>query len=137
MVLTQPRQLAAIVTSGDPELMQEMVRVCSEAARSGTPVRVFFRDESIPAIARVDAPRAPGSGGAATAPGLRQSPAQPVDALLEALAAAGDVRLYACSSSLYIWGLEARDLIPAIHGSRGLVAFLAEDMAGAAAVLTF
>jgi peroxiredoxin family protein len=51
--------------------------------------------------------------------------------------AAGDVRLYACSSSLYIWGVEAGDLDPAIHGSRGLIAFLAEDLAGASSVLTF
>jgi peroxiredoxin family protein len=60
-----------------------------------------------------------------------------LEAMLVELAAAGDVRLYACTSSMYVWGVSSQDLIPAMAGGRGLIAFLAEDLAGAADVLTY
>ena len=50
---------------------------------------------------------------------------------------AGDVQLFACSSSMYLWGVSAADLLPFMSGSRGLIAFLAEDMEDAAEVLSF
>ena len=115
---TPEQKIAAIVTSGDPEIIAAMVAVCSEAARAGARVAVFFRDESIAAI-RVET-----------------SPSD-VAAALERLAASGDVHLTACSTSLYLWGITRQDLIPPIGGVRGLVAFLAEDVAGASSVLTY
>ncbi|HWP28103.1 MAG TPA: hypothetical protein VNM50_01040, partial [Chloroflexota bacterium] len=48
-----------------------------------------------------------------------------------------DVRLYACTSSMYYCDTQAADLIPEIDGPRSLAAFLAEDAAGASAILTF
>jgi peroxiredoxin family protein len=111
-------RLAAIVTTGDPAAIEAMAASCSEAARAGARVAVFFRDESIPAIRGETSPPR-------------------VAAALEQLAASGDVRLSACSTSLYLWGLTGKDLIPSIGGVRGLVAFLAEDVAGASSVLTY
>jgi peroxiredoxin family protein len=63
--------------------------------------------------------------------------AEAVAAMLSELRAAGDVRCYACSSSIYLWGVSAGDLIPEIAGARGLIAFLAEDLAEATEVLSF
>ncbi len=48
----------------------------------------------------------------------------------------GDVRLYACSSSMAICGLRPEDLIEGVE-VRGLTAFLLEDVASADRVLTF
>ena len=115
-----PREtrIAAIVTSGDPATIEEMVAACSEAAHAGARVAVFFRDESIPAIR------------------AETSPPQVV-AALGRLAASGDVHISACSTSLYLWGVSGKELIASIGGVRGLVAFLAEDVAGASSVLTY
>jgi peroxiredoxin family protein len=130
-VLTDPRRIAVIVTVGDAERLLEVARTLGEAARSGAAVRVFFRDESLPAICTPEiASRLMPAASAG-------SDANSVHAALQELASAGDVRLYACSSSLYIWGIDSRDLIPALAGARGLIAFLAEDLAGASEVLTY
>ena len=57
--------------------------------------------------------------------------------MLAALRDAGDVRLYACSSSLYLWGVAVSDLLPAIDSARGLIAFLADDVVGSDRVLSY
>lgn len=118
---------AAVVTQADASVIVEMARVCRAAAGDGAVVRVFFRDESIPVVCLPDVAEQL----------VGERPAPEIEAALEELVAAGDVRLYACSSSLYVWGITASDLIPAIHGSRGLIAFLVEDLAGAAQVLSY
>lgn len=111
------KRVAAIVTTGDPATIRAMAATCGAAGGSGAAVAVLFRDESIPAICT----------------------ATSVPQVVRALAALADrgVRLYACSTSLYLWGKSSRDLIPAISGVRGLVAFLAEDLPGASPVLTY
>ena len=131
-MLSQERRVAIIVTSGYAEKLLEVARQCSESAESGASVRVFFRDESIPSLCRPEVAARLLPDGDADAAELRG-----VHEQLEALADRGDVRLHACSSSLYIWGVESRDLIPAIAGARGLIAFLADDLAGASEVLTY
>lgn len=143
-MLSEGRRLAVVVASGEIDTLAEMARVCGDAARSGRAVRVFFRDESIPAICRVEvaARLIPATAISAEHEGEPDATDAPtagaaIEAALQELAGAGDVRLYACSSSLYIWGVESRDLIPAISGARGLIAFLADDLAGASEVLTY
>ena len=119
-------RLAAIVTSADPQKWHELLDLCRAAVGDGTSVRLFFRDESIPAICR---PQVQARLGSPDVPDLAASLAE--------LKAAGDVRLHACSSSLYIWGVAATDLIEPLDGARGLIAFLAEDIAEADQVLSF
>ena len=133
MLSDAPRR-AVIVTSGDPETVIEMARASREALESGSAVRVFFRDESIPAICKAEvAARLVPESLATSIAATRNA----VEAAVQALASGGDARLYACSSSLYIWGVDAGDLISAITGARGLIAFLADDLAGASEVLTY
>jgi hypothetical protein len=123
------RRVAAIVTLGDAATLAQFARECGELAREGAQVRAFFRDESIPPICVDDVRRR-----LLPAPLANQGSAE---ALLADLAAAGDVRLYACTSSMYIWGVTGQDLLPSITGGRGLIAFLAEDLAGASQALTY
>ena len=92
-------------------------------------MRVLFRDESIPAICTESVRRrlvpAAMSDGASAEPELAE------------LASAGDVRLHACTSSMYVWGVTSQDLVEPMDGGRGLIAFLAEDLAAASQVLTY
>jgi peroxiredoxin family protein len=125
-----PGRLAVVVTTGDPRALIDMTQGGAEAARTGMAVRVFFRDESIPAICRPEV-------ASRLLPAADPTALRNVAAALEDLASSGDVQLHACSSSLYIWGIEARDLLPTIAGARGLIAFLAEDLAGANDVRTY
>lgn len=126
-VATRRRKVAAIVSRGDAGTLAEVTATCTRVAGQGEAVRVFFRDESIPSLCRAEiAISLMGQAGPAA-----------ISEELEALAGAGDVRLYACSSSLYLWGVRAGDLLPSITGSRGLIAFLAEDMDDAQEVLSY
>jgi hypothetical protein len=97
-----------------------VAEACRAAANGGAAIRVFFRDESIPAISTDEA---------AARLGFSSDPA--VHEAFAQLALQADTRLYACSSSLYVWNVRAEDLIPAIAGVRGLIAFLADDLTGA------
>jgi peroxiredoxin family protein len=129
-------KLAAIITTGDVPRIVELVGVCREAAAKGTAVRLFFRDESIPLISRPEVrlritPVLP-----AQLQKAREGRARELGAALANLATLRDVELSACSSSLYLWGLTAGDLIPAISGARGLIAFLADDLDGAKQVVS-
>jgi peroxiredoxin family protein len=124
---TAKRKVAAIVTMSSADRIAEMAAQCAAAARSGAEVRVFFRDESIPSICL---------------PGVAQRLHAGVDGAriereLASLAESGSVQLYACSSSLYVWGVTSADLLPVMTGARGLVAFLADDLAGADEVLSY
>ncbi len=117
--------VAAVVTLGDRTTVERMATECEALACAGASVRVLFRDEGIPAICLAEVR-------------IRINPrAANVESVLASLAAAGDVRLYACSSSLYVWGVAGEDLLPAVAGVRGLIAFLADDLAGASKVLSY
>jgi hypothetical protein len=121
--------VAAIVTLGDRETLGRFKDECEALARGGAELRVLFRDESIPAICVDDVRRR-------LLPKTREGETS-VETLLASLVAAGNVRLYACTSSMYIWGVTSQDLLPSIAGGRGLIAFLADDLAGAARTLTY
>ncbi len=121
------RKVAAIVSHGDPASIEHLTAACQRTAERGQAVRVLFRDESIPLLCLPEVALALTGQAGPTA----------IDEELEALVRAGDVRLYACSSSLYLWGLSAGDLLPFMSGSRGLIAFLAEDMEDAVEVLSY
>jgi DsrE/DsrF-like family len=123
------RRVAAIVTLGDGPTLERFVAECRALAREGAQVRAFFRDESIPSVC-VEAIRR-----RLMLDGIADEASS--EALLADLVAAGDVRLYACTSSMYIWGVSSQDLLPVMAGGRGLIAFLAEDLAGAFQTLTY
>ena len=136
------KRLAVIVARGELNSLVQAATLLMAAVASGVAVRVFFRDEAIAAITRA------GTRALRLSPVYREQEtafrqrlaAQGLDdlaGLLRALKASGDARLYACSSSLALWGLEPAHLLPEIDEVRGLTAFLLEDVAAADHVLTF
>jgi peroxiredoxin family protein len=136
------RTLAVIVSRGDFNSVVQAATLLMAAVGSGLAVRVFFRDEAIYKITAAGARElnlsaahqrdADGVRGRLARQGLDDLPA-----LFAQLKEAGDARLYACSSSMAICGVEPDQLLPEIDGVRGLTAFLLEDIAAADRVLTF
>ena len=111
------------------------------AVGSGLSVRVFFRDEAILKITKTGAKELNLSEvyrgqEAAIREHLSAQGLTDLPRLLKEIKETGDVRLYACSSSMAICGVEAKDLLEGIE-VRGLTAFLLEDVATADKVLTF
>jgi peroxiredoxin family protein len=136
------KRLAVIVAHGELNSLVQAATLLMAAVASGVAVRVFFRDEAIPAITRA------GAGALQPSPVYRDHEAEfrrrlaaqgldDVAGLLRAIKESGDARLYACSSSLALWGIEPEQLLPEVDEVRGLTAFLLEDVAGADHVLTF
>jgi peroxiredoxin family protein len=119
-------KVAAIATSCDPDVLRRLVGWCEEALARGADASVFLRDEAILQACRPEV--------AAT---LGFIPAADVQQAFQRLAEPEQVRIWACSSSLYLWGVDAAALISAVSAARGLIAFLAEDVSGADAVRAF
>lgn len=136
------KTLAVIVSRGEFNSLVQVATLLLAAAGSGVAVRVFFRDEAIYKITVTGAKEMNFSEtyqahealirDRLTAQGLADLPG-----LLREIKELGDARLYACSSSMAISGVEPDQLLPEIDGVRGITAFLLEDVATADCVLTF
>ncbi len=136
------RRLAVIVSRRDFNGLVQVATLLMAAAGSGIAARVFFRDEAVLGITRAGAGEMCFSAGwrgqetvlrdRLTAQGLAD-----LGELFRRIKETGDVRLYACSSSMALGGVEPDQLLPQIDGVRGLTAFLLEDVAAADRVLTF
>jgi peroxiredoxin family protein len=120
-------KIAAIVTTGQPDALLDLLERCAHRAADGAVVRVFFRDESIPALCAPEV--APRLGWPELAGGGERE-ARMVGEAFERLPGQGDAQLFACTSSMYLWGVAAAELRSGVRG-RGLIAFLAEDLEGA------
>ena len=138
-----PRRLAIIVAGGSFNNLVQVATLIRTAAGAGSVVRVLFRDAAVLSLRRdrID--------GVAFSPEFADREAATL-ALLEAadfedLAGflrdakehGDDVKLYACTSSLYYCDTQPDELIAAIDGPRALSAFLSEEVATADTVLTF
>ena len=136
------KSLAVIVSGGSTNNLIQVLTLLMAAVHAELKTRVLFRDEAIGRLtpAKINA--------------LEWSPAYIQEAahlpsrvkrldlldlqkLCRDIKDSGDVRYYACSSSLALWGLAKDDLIPEIDEVRGLPTFLLEDVATADKVLTF
>lgn len=136
------KTLAVIVSRGETNSLVQVATLLMAAVGSGLAVRVFFRDEAIYRITRDGAKEVVLSSGyrgreAEVRARLEQQGLADLPSLLAQIKEIGDARLYACSSSVAICGVDGADLLPEIDGVRGLTAFLLEDVAGADRVLTF
>jgi peroxiredoxin family protein len=133
--------LAVIASRGSFNSLVQVVTLLMAAVGSGVAVRVFFRDEAVLKVTKSRAREINLSEAyrgqerdvreRLSAQGLTDLPG-----LLAGIKASGDVRLFACSSSMAICGVKAEDLLDGIE-VRGLTAFLLEDVAAADRVLTF
>lgn len=135
------KTLAVIASRGTFNALVQLVTLLMAAVGSEMAVRVFFRDEAVLKITRTRAGEANLSEvyrglEEAVLERLRAQGLADLPALLAQVREMGDVRLYACSSSMAICGVTAEDLLDGIE-VRGLTTFLLEDVTTADRVLTF
>jgi peroxiredoxin family protein len=136
------KRLAVIVSRGEFNSLIQVATLLMAAVASGVAVRVFFRDEAIYKITRAGATVTNLSTvyrgqEAAVRKRLAAQGLADLPKLFREIKETGEARLYACSSSLAICGVEPAELLPEIDEVRGLTAFLLEDVASADRVLTF
>ncbi len=135
------KTLAVIASRGSFNSLVQVVTLLMAAVGSEIAVRVFFRDE---AVFKLTAARIGEMNLSDIYAGQETKVHERLAAqgltdlagLLQHVRACGDVRLYACSSSMAICGVRAEDLLEGIE-VRGLTSFLLEDVAAADRVLTF
>ena len=136
-------RLAVIVTIGSLNNLLQVATLIRAAAGTGTTVRVLFRDAALLALRRdrVDTLRLSpefADRETATLDLLRAADFEDLPGFLrEAKEHGDDVKLYACTSSMYYCDTQMDDLIAEIDEPRSLSAFLSEDIAGADTVLSF
>ena len=134
--------LAVIVSRGEFNSLVQVATLLMAAVGSGIAVRVFFRDEAIYKITGAGAREMNFSAGhrereIEVRENLARQGLADLPELFRQVKEVGDAKLYACSSSMAISGVEPHQLLPEIDGVRGLTAFLLEDVAQADRVLTF
>ncbi len=135
------KTLAVIASRGSFNSLVQVVTLLMAAVGSGVTVSVFFRDEAVFKVTKTGAREinlSEAYRGQEQAVRDRLSAQELTDLprLLRELKELGDVKLYACSSSMAICGVEAADLLDVVE-VRGLTAFLLEEVATADRVLTF
>lgn len=135
------KTLAVIASRGSFNSLIQVATLLMAAVGSDVAVRVFFRDEAVFKVTKTGAQEINLSDAyrgheAAVRERLSLQELTDLPRLLREVKELGDVRLYACSSSMAICGVKADDLLDGIE-VRGLTAFLLEDVAAADKVLTF
>ncbi len=136
------KSLAVIVSGGSTNQLIQALTLLMAAVHSDIKVRVLFRDEAVFRIqlSRINVlefSEAYNEDRAGLERRLKQHELTDLHKLCRDIKASGDVRYFACSSSLAIAGLKRDDLIPEIDEVRGMPAFLLEEVAAADKVLTF
>ena len=136
------KSLAVIVSGGSTNNLIQVLTLLMAAVHSDMKVRVLFRDESVyrlrpGAINAIELSQAYAPDREGVVKRLAKHDIADVHKLARDIKASGDVKYYACSSSLAVCGLKQEDLIPEIDEVRGLPAFLLDDIATADKVLTF
>ncbi len=135
------KTLAVIASRGSFNSLVQVATLLMAAVGSEMAVRVFFRDEAVFKLTKSRAHEINLSDiyrgqAAAVSERLRAQGLDDLPGLFAEARRAGDVRLYACSSSMAICDVRPEDLLDGVE-VRGLTAFLLEDMALADEVLTF
>ena len=135
------KSLAVIVSDGSTNNLIQVLTLLMASVHSDIKTRVLFRDAAVFRLTPANINRREFSGAYGNDPRLEQR-LQALDLadlhkLARDIKASGDVKYYVCSSSLAICGLKKEDLIPEVDETRGLPAFLLEDVATADKVLTF
>ena len=136
------KSLAVMVLGGSTNNLVQVLTLLMAAVHSDLKVRVFFRDASLFRVTRegirhVQLSEEYRGKEAEFSKQLKKHDLENLQQLLGQIKQSGDVKLYACSSSLALNGLTREDLIPEIDEVRGLTSFLLEDVAMMDRVLTF
>lgn len=136
------KKLALVVTRGSHNNLAQVASLIMGAAVSDVAVRVLFRDEAVLNLTKARAGCIPLSQAyegieGETRERYQKARMDDIRTMLREAKQEGDVKLYACTSSLFLCGVDPKDLIPEIDEPRGLVSFLLEEMEEADQVLSF
>ena len=135
------KKLAVLVSSGTRNNLAQVASLAMAAVLCDVSVSVLFRDEAAAAVTRdrIDSlPVSPFFAADSDYAGrAEQAKMSDVTALFREAKEEGEVKLFACTSSMFLAGVAREDLIPEIDEARGLVSFMIEEMEGADHVLTF
>jgi peroxiredoxin family protein len=135
-------KMAIIATQCSHTALINLLTTVMAGAVSEISVRVLFRDE---ALFRLERKRAKtivlseifGSEHASIRNRLGEMKLLDLPGLLQNAKSQGDVRLYACSSSMAIFKMEKKDLVDGIDDIRGMTSFLLDEVLEAQTVLCF
>jgi len=135
------KKLAILASTGTANGLAQLMNLVMASVASQMTVRVFFRDASVLRLTKDGAASAPLSPefqhrAATVSAHLKQHKLDNLPQLIRDVKSLGDVKLYACSSSLAIAGVDPKELLPEIDDVRGLTSFLLEEMATADQVLS-
>ena len=135
------KTLAVIASRGSFNSLVQVVTLLMAAVGSEIAARVFFRDEAVlkltkARIGEINLSEIYAGQEAGVRERLASQGLTDLAGLLRYVRESGDVRLYACSSSMAICGVSAEELLDGIE-VRGLTTFLLEDIADADRVFTF
>jgi len=138
------RKVAIIVSNGSfNNLFQVSTLIRALTASLETSVRVFFRDEAVVKVTRARINELNFSDFARPMEPeivrrLREADFVDLQSFLRDSKEHGDdVKLFACTSSMYMYGVREEELIPEIDGARTLTDFLLEEVSDAEKVFTF
>jgi len=124
-------------------LFQVSMLVRALAASTDNAVRVFFRDESVLKVTKARVNDLNFSEGGWGREGeilarLREADFTDLHSFMRDSKEHGDdVKFFACTSSMYMYGVKEEELVPEIDGLRTLLEFLQEEMSDAERVFTF
>lgn len=134
-------KMSIIATRGSHTSLVNLLTTVLAGAVSEMKVRVLLREEAAYMLTRSNIGKPLLSGIAAEVPGLSarlsQAGLNDLHALLREAKSQGDVRFMVCSSSLALFGLSEKDLLPEIDDVCGLTSFFLEEVTDADTVLSF
>lgn len=136
------KKMAILATRGSINSLVSLFTLAMAAAVSEYQVRILFRDEAVLKLTRkqvgvINLSEAYREIEVEASERIRKYALGDLQKLISELKARGDVKLYACTSSMAICGVALEDLIPEIDEPRGLTSFLLDEIAEAETVLTF
>jgi peroxiredoxin family protein len=136
------KKLAIIATRGEHNALVTILTMVMAAAVCEIPVRIFLRDEALFKLSKKNVGRMNLSSVYAGVESdiqknLKGANLDDLQKVIRDVKSQGDVKLFACTSSMAICGVSSEDLIPEIDEPRGLTSFLLEEMEEADTILTF
>lgn len=135
-------KMAIIATQGSHTALINLLTTVMAGAISEMSVRVLLRDEALFRLDRKRVHTIVLSGffeteHASLHSRLTEMNLLDLSGLLQNAKSQGDVRLYACSSSMAIFKMEKADLVDGIDDVRGMTSFLLDEVLDAHTVLCF
>lgn len=135
-------KMSIIATRGTHTALVNLFTTVMAAAISEMSVRVLLRDEAVYRLTRgrvseVTLPEMYQSDKSAILIRLKEAGLTDLKSLIRDVKKQGDVRIFACTSSMAILGTAEEDLIEEIDEPRGLTSFLLDEMSESDIVLSF